>query len=258
MKLLPFLLALVIGPSFSWAVTIDTLPYTITKSGSYILGKDLADATTGTEQNLITVAASDVTLDLGGNTLSGPAQDKSGQPTTGINVLGTQNVIIKNGTVRGFGTGIATAATYGRIDTVAVEDFATQGILVTGSYGAVTACTVLGSGTEGISIQGTMASVTNNQVQTNSTGIYVSNGAIGGQPGCVISGNNVVVLAGTGYGIQLGIGPTGAFVLNNEVLGGNYGIFFQGLGGATGIYANNSVFGATTSYQGGTDGGGNH
>jgi len=257
MKPLTILLALVIGPSFSWAVAIDTLPYTITKSGSYTLGKDLAASATITVPNAITITANDVTLDLEGNTLSGPALDKTGQATTGISVTGTENVIIENGTVRGFGTGIATAATYGRIDTVEVEGFETQGILAAGNYGSVTGCTVLGNGNAGIFVEGSMVSVTNNQVQTNNTGILVENGAIGQQPACVISNNTVVVSAGTGYGIELGIGPIGAFVLSNEVLGGDFGVYFQGLGGAIGVYANNTVFGATTSYQGGTDGGGN-
>ena len=46
--------------------TITSIPFTITKSDTYILDKNLSTSSTGAA---ITVAASDVVIDLGGHTL---------------------------------------------------------------------------------------------------------------------------------------------------------------------------------------------
>jgi parallel beta-helix repeat protein len=74
-------------------MAITSLPYTISTSGSYYLVKNLSHTGSGTA---ITISANDVTLDLCGFELSGASS------ADGIAPGGRSNVIIKNGTIRGF------------------------------------------------------------------------------------------------------------------------------------------------------------
>jgi hypothetical protein len=77
--------------------TITSIPFTITKSDTYILDKNFATSSTGAA---ITVAASDVVIDLGGHTLKQKATTAAGE---GILVNATENnVTVENGTVSGF------------------------------------------------------------------------------------------------------------------------------------------------------------
>src|SRR5262245_27053413 len=90
-------------------------PTTITSSGSYVLTRDITVAS----GNVITIQASDVTLDLNGKTL---------QNTSASNVLiaidtGASTVRVKNGKLLGGSTGIANIAGAGPI-LLDVEKFA--------------------------------------------------------------------------------------------------------------------------------------
>ncbi len=79
------------------AVTISSLPFTITQPGVYSLAQDL-QAPPGTS-NGITVLSSSVTIDLNGFSLRGSPSSQ-----TGIFVEGTSGfVTVRNGSVRGWG-----------------------------------------------------------------------------------------------------------------------------------------------------------
>jgi len=79
---------------------IRSVPYTITSPGLYCLAQNLSYSTT--LSFAITVAASDVTLDLMGFCLTGPG--KNSGPNHGININeGIDNVEIRNGTINAFG-----------------------------------------------------------------------------------------------------------------------------------------------------------
>lgn len=80
-------------------VAINRLPYTINQGGSYFLTHNMSSSGTA-----ISIAATNVTLDLKGHTITGPGQS-SGEGIHGIDfVTGSyNNVEVKNGTVRGFG-----------------------------------------------------------------------------------------------------------------------------------------------------------
>jgi parallel beta-helix repeat protein len=86
---------------------ITSLPYTISSSGQYKLGADLA---VGSGVTAIGITANDVHLNLNGHTISGPiltASDALAAPTTaGISVFIATNVHINNGTVKGFSHGV--------------------------------------------------------------------------------------------------------------------------------------------------------
>jgi hypothetical protein len=99
--ILPSLLALTI--SFTSIIgyaqtTIAKVPFTIKKSGSYILANDLTYSGTSTA---ITVEASNVTIDLSGFTL----QSSTAETGNGIEVSSNSTyngVTIQNGTISGF------------------------------------------------------------------------------------------------------------------------------------------------------------
>jgi len=93
--LAPMLLLSAIG---GYATTIESLPYTIKKPGTYTLDGNLSySGAAGT--NAITVTASNVVLDLTGYTLSGTN-------TNAISGAGVSNVTIQNGTINGFLVGV--------------------------------------------------------------------------------------------------------------------------------------------------------
>jgi parallel beta-helix repeat protein len=76
---------------------ISSLPYTISTSGFYFLGKDLTATGNG-----ITVNADNVTLDLMGFSLTGPG--KASGSNLDIDINDHNNVEIRNGTVQNFGS----------------------------------------------------------------------------------------------------------------------------------------------------------
>ena len=81
---------------------ISTVPYTITTPGFYYLAGNLSySSTTG---NAITINADDVTLDLMGNSLTGPGASTG--TVEAITMSGRTNVEVRNGTVRNFFVGV--------------------------------------------------------------------------------------------------------------------------------------------------------
>ncbi len=116
---------------------IDSVPYNITQPGYYYLGKNL----TG---DGIKVRSSNVTLDLMGFTITGSGSGGYGILITGTS-SGLKNVEIRNGTVRGFYTGIHASRGDARCDRVinirAIGN-SEVGILLQGSGHIVKGCTL--------------------------------------------------------------------------------------------------------------------
>ena len=79
-----------LGTAAAQTFQINTLPYTISVPGDYLLERNLQS----TAPTLITITASDVTLDLNGHTLSSASSQYA------IHVKSVQNVVIKNGSIR--------------------------------------------------------------------------------------------------------------------------------------------------------------
>ncbi|HEV8628805.1 MAG TPA: NosD domain-containing protein [Thermoanaerobaculia bacterium] len=174
----------------------------ITKPGLYTLGSDFA---VGAGEKAIVVQADDVTIDLGGRTLSGPG----GPGTVGIEVDGARNVGIRNGSLVSFGVGVLLQnVVNARLEGLRIdgEDLGGAppnieiGILLIDSRGVV---------------------VTDNQITETFLGIFVRGAGSGGNR---IAGNT---LAGGEHG-QLGIcynpapgasagGPSGDLVYANLV-----------------------------------------
>jgi hypothetical protein len=91
-------------------VVINSVPYTITNSGTYILGSDL-DYSMGSGAAIF-VDFSNVTLDLNHHALRG-FNAGTGSQAVGVYVNGRPNVEIKNGSVGGFYKGIVFKARAG-------------------------------------------------------------------------------------------------------------------------------------------------
>jgi hypothetical protein len=203
---------------------INSLPFTIGAPGSYILNSDLTCSSCTSGQDGITIAASQVTLDLNGFQVNGvPGSD------SGIIVTGSRgNIEVKNGIVQNW-DGARTDGDGG----VVLHD------PLTGSPAFSSVNTIVEnlrvSGNAGYGIVCNVGTVRNNRVHSNSYGIL-------GKSGCDILNNELS--ANIDYGIR------GDAVRN--VIDGN-----RVDGGATGIGASpdtsnvivrNMVNGATTPY----------
>ena len=84
-------------------IAITSLPAVITVQGIHCFTGDLSTAQTS--GNAIDIQTNNVVLDLNGFKLGGLAAG-TGTHATGIHALNRQNITIKNGTIRGFSTGI--------------------------------------------------------------------------------------------------------------------------------------------------------
>jgi parallel beta helix pectate lyase-like protein len=105
---------------------ISSLPFVITECGSYVLTRCLTGVA---GQDGITIAASDVTLDLDGFSLNGVPASLSAVQVSG----GQEGILVTNGVVRGWGqSGIS---------------------LVTADLSSVTDLRVLGCGADGIVVR---------------------------------------------------------------------------------------------------------
>lgn len=177
---------------------ISALPYTISASGDYVLATNLAYG--GASGNALTISANCVTLNLNGYYLY-----NSTGSATGIAVAASC-VTIENGTLIGFGTGIALSGATGTVAGVRFEANVQYGVQLTNArgctvancqidlsgYGWTTGQPVAGAKAIAISVNGTGNTVTNNQITLGAEGIESLSG------GNLLAGN---VIATTTTGI---------------------------------------------------------
>lgn len=155
---------------------ISTIPYNIAVSGSYYLSDNLF-GTAG--QTGITVSASDVTIDLDGFTLAGGPGSVNGIALT----AGTKVVNIRNGTVRGWGSGGIVAGSAGDsvFESLALINNEQHGIIVGGdtpdaSNNIVRRCAVSSNGV-GLQVGGT-ALVEECTARDNSEGFVITGSGV--------------------------------------------------------------------------------
>jgi hypothetical protein len=211
---------------------ITSLPYPINAPGYYYLTGNL----TSTGSNGITVNADNVTIDLMGFALSGPATNSY----TGVIISGN-NVEVRNGTVTGWQTGISSGSTGSRaIGVRAVEN--TYGIILSNDA-LIKGCTASpGSTNTGYGlgvINGTISGCTVMDFSpTDSTlgQVYIGLGT-GGRA------SDNLVLSCTSTGIKSGSGS--ATVTGNAVSNCKNGIDMSGGGSLIGnvVVANNGQTG---------------
>jgi hypothetical protein len=181
---------------------------TITESGSYVLVHDIELGTPGTA---ITIAASNVSLNLNGHALVGPG-NKQG---VGIGIEGVSSVSVRNGTIVSFGTGVRIANSHD----VRVQDLQIRGEDLGGPP----------PGEVGVLVMNSRAVVLkDNTVSRAFLGFFVRGGGSGGNR---IAGNTLT----GGQNGQIGIcynpdgsgplaGPKGDLVYNNLISRFNLGI----------------------------------
>ena len=223
-----FVTLVVSAATLEAATLITSLPYTITTQGSYIINQNLKANWHG-----IKVQANNVTIDLKGYSISG--NNASGG--YGVYMNGRNNVEIRNGTIRNFGShGIyeenGTSGNSHRVINVRVMNNKGSGIILSGDiYFAnnymIKGCTVSNNGGTGIYV-GLGSTVSGNAVHNNGfhgiataagsivtgntssnnggNGIVAYSGGIIAYPGSTVSGNTTY---GNGwYGIVAGYGST--------------------------------------------------
>jgi parallel beta-helix repeat protein len=199
--------------------------FIISAPGSYYLTGNIAGAS---GQHGIRIASDNVSLDLGGFTLTGGAGSLSGiiVPAT------ANNVAIRRGTVRNWGqSGIdAAQARNGIFDSISASNNAATGIAI-GYNCRMSACTALNNTSSGITAVGG-CTITGCSMQGNGVGLFIS--TLDG--GCDIS--DCTFFANTGVGASVFYGHS----LKNCVARYNGG---QGIVVSTGC----TITGCTASYN---------
>lgn len=220
---------------------ITALPYTITNQGIYCFTSDLQ--TGMTYGNAITINASNVVVDMNGfklgNLAAGPAT-----LANGFYAAKRQNITIKNGTVRGFETGIFfdddypyTTSRGHVVEAVRADQNKFEGVRVHGSDNIVRGNAIFATGG-------------NTDQNGNAHGM-----AVVGQENRVID-NDVSQTFGTSGGVAVAIDlpiSTDNLVVGNRITNADIGIEIAG----SGKYRDNLTIGVTTPYLYGTDAGNN-
>lgn len=257
------LFGLVLAPPAAAETTLCTaitsLPYTISVPGAYCL---LGDLTTSISAGVaISIEANSVTLDLNGHKLSG--NDGSATTARGIVALGRRFVVVKNGTVRGFLTGVAISGVASVIEDVVAERTWHIGLQVSGQGMVVrrnlvvntggSVCCAFNPGPIGIDADGTHgASIVDNDVR----GVGFGPAGIGIRVfranDTFVERNRVSNANDQGVWVDM---SSGVLLSDNRFTTMPLAIHFTG---SSGKYRNNQTVGVTTLATGGTDAGGNN
>jgi hypothetical protein len=179
------------GPTVIPGGTV-TSTYVINKSGSYVLGGDRVMSTAQT--HVIEIAAPDVTLDLGGFSLSCLAGVTPGH---GVYMASTDNVEIRNGTVAKTNMGVYAASGKGlRINNVRFTSGFKGGVYVETNATQIDRCQVVDSGSYGLAVFGFGALITDCVVSNSGTAFTLGQG--GRLERCVSERGTHGVVCGTG------------------------------------------------------------
>jgi hypothetical protein len=220
-------------------VPLTGLPATITAEGVYCLTTDFTVSLASGKA--ITIAASNVVLDLNGRTIDNLA---AGADTTAVGVYAAQrqNIVVRNGTVTGFQVGIH------------LEDLLPYATPAGHIVEDIRANRNLGVG---IWVQGRGNLVRRNRV-------LAAGGVVGGigiaaiGPGNRVIDNDVIGASASGSTTAFGIlfdALTDGMAVNNRISDANVGLFMS----ISAVkYRDNLTTASPTPYFGGTDAGNNH
>jgi parallel beta-helix repeat protein len=245
---------------------ITSVPYTISVPGIYCLTGNLeTDMTSG---SAITINVNNVVIDLNGRKLGGGSAG-AGTNANGIFANNRKNITIKNGTIRGFKTGVflndtaANTISQGHIIQDIRADMNThEGMYIAGRGNIIRNNQVVDTGGStttnyayGITAVGPGSRVLNNDVYetkeqstASASGIEIENG-----DGSVVMnnrvGNEAFTTTGDSYGIHI-YSSYNVIVKSNTISKMEDGIYF--VAGSTGLYADNLASGCTSPFVGGT------
>jgi hypothetical protein len=236
---------LCLGPTISLLAQdprtpISALPYTISAQGSYYL---TANLTASGSSAGITISASNVTLDLNGFALVGGGSGN----VTGINVPAAQkNILIRNGTVRGWTSGgiNASNATNSVIQGIRLSNntasstFFNVAAVSVGNGSTVKDCVVAqNANSHGISV-GNACAVSGCVARANSAGV-----GIRALDSCYVVGN---ISDSNGTGIAVGSGNR--IESNSCTFNASAGILIP-LGATNNLVIRNSARGNNPNYN---------
>lgn len=249
---------------------ITSIPYVVNNEGVYCFTGNLE--TSMTSGNAIHIQADNVVIDLNGWMLDGLS---AGLATSTYGIFGMlhKNITVRNGTVRGFRSGIDLRSadldllTGHLIENIRAEENTKSGIRVDGNGNIVRHSQALGTGgsTEvgqvvGIAIQGSGGRALDNDIISTAA---VGNGGLAyglflwRAGGAVVEGNRidgVTTDTETPYGIYIEE-SNNVLVRGNSITNTEKGIYF--FFGSTGKYRDNLTSGVTAPFTNGTDAGGN-
>ncbi len=141
-------------------------PVKVKKSGSYILTGNLEPNNANTDA--ISVTASNVTIDLGGYSIVGPAKNGNG---IGINAGAQNGVTVQNGSVSGMGSNGVVLGNYGVARNLQVTGNGTSGsgagIQCVGASCLVSNCIASGNGSSGLIFLDASSGYQDNIIQGN-------------------------------------------------------------------------------------------
>lgn len=141
------------------------LPYVIDAPGLYRLTGNLNRPDVTVNQPMIRIDSDNVELDLGGfsmlgtglcarNAFTGSVTCNNHQPGSGIqSSSGFENVVVRNGTVRGFFNGIVISGPNSRIERINTNQNAFEGVNAIGDGAQIIDVTSQRNGTNGITVQ---------------------------------------------------------------------------------------------------------
>jgi len=191
------------GPVATTCTRIETLPYTIGSSGMYCVTMNLS--TPQSSGAAITIAAYDVTLDLGGFALR---NDPAGIGTQAwaIESLGGFNLVIRNGSIRGFYGGVrlvrsGTDPSRNVLDNLDIRDVRYAGLELQGNRSVIRNChlsVIGGSPVTPYQAVGIIANGNENRIHGNfidTVYVFDASGPAGGNTamGIAVSGTDVRV-----------------------------------------------------------------
>jgi hypothetical protein len=249
---------------------IRRVPIRITDPGVYCLARDLGFG--GTTGVAIRIDSDDVVLDLNGLTLDGRAAGPATE-AVGVSAAGHGNLVVRNGTIRGFFSGVQlAAASSATVESIRAVGNTVFGIAVEGTGLRVRGNEVVGTG--GSTIPGSRALAIaarapgglvadNDVIDTESVaGSFAYGIHATGSDGMVIEGNRVtnrMSPAGVLFGIIVPFSKN-VVVANNRVTNATHAVAFSSFG--TGVYRDNLSAGVADPYPAldgaGVDAGNNH
>lgn len=269
--------ALLLMTSVTYAETndctpIETLPFDATKPGVYCLTGDLKSQRAG--GGLIRIKSSDVTIDLNGFTLDGSSAGTATK-AVGIYSFKRSNCTVRNGTIRGFYTGIQLfephpyLLTQGHlVEDVQVENSTFTGMHINGSNNTVRNNRITDTGNStfqpglrayGMQVYGFGARVIGNDISyTMADSRADGYGMVLGTANSSIVMGNRINDVDTGTGKAYGIYVSSAdnlLLRDNNLINMMNGIYYSN---STGKNRDNMTFNVDVPFTGGDDGDGNN
>jgi hypothetical protein len=224
-------------------VGISSLPFTITSPGSYCLATDLS--TPITKGAAITVAASDVLLDLRGFTLEGTAA-MGATKAAGVRAADRSGVTVRNGAIRGFRVGVylyqlayPSPSSANVVEDLRVSRSGDTGILASGRGTIIRRNLVYDIGEP--------TGISSAAIVTGSDSVRVLDNDI----------SRVNNLGGQSYGILFESGDY-QLAADNRISDVGYGIWFLNFSGPSSKYRDNITLNVLVPYTRGIDIGNNN